>query len=164
MNLIRVSPDGRVLCMAGFGNMNGDLEIYRLSDYLLIGKTNFYCGVTLNWSFDNKYLVGAVTSPRIRVDNEFKIFDFHGDYLNGQKFSGEIYECNWVYSDPKIISITNIEKFPLEISKEYLKRLELQKQKAKDQAANTSTARRLDMTLTSTGTGVKKTNIPGLKK
>jgi len=144
--------------MAGFGNMNGDLEIYNLKDYKLLGKTNFYCGVTLNWSFDSKYLIGAVTSPRIRVDNEFKIMTYNGEYLTGQKFTGEIYESNWVYSDAKIIGIEDFEEFPLEVSKEFLKKIEIDKQKAKN---NTSTMRRLDMPLSA---AAKKNSIPGLKK
>jgi uncharacterized protein with WD repeat len=146
--------------MAGFGNMNGDLEFYRLSDYLLIGKTNFYCGVTLNWSFDNRYMIGAVTSPRIRVDNEFKIFTHHGENLCGNKFTGEIYESNWVYSDPSVLNlkVDEIEKFSLEVSKEHLRKVKEAKEKAKGQ---TSTIRRLDMPLSG---AAKKGNIPGLKK
>ncbi len=143
--------------MAGFGNMNGDLEFYNLKDYKLIGKSNFYCGVTLNWSFDSKYLVGAVTSPRIRVDNEFKVITYNGESLCGQKFTCEIYESNWVYTDPKILGIDKIEEFPLEISKEYLKKVELDKQKAKN---NVSTMRRLDVPLSA---ATKKANIPGMK-
>jgi len=144
--------------MAGFGNMNGDLEFYNSKDFKLIGKTNFYCGVSLNWSFDSKFLVGAVTSPRIRVDNEFKVVTFNGEYVIGNKFTGEIYESNWVYSDAKVLGIDNFEEFPLEVSKEYLKKLELDKQKAKN---NTNTMRRLDLPLSA---AAKKSSIPGMKK
>lgn len=144
--------------MAGFGNMNGDLEFYNLKDYKLIGKSNFYCGVTLNWSFDSKFLVGAVTSPRIRVDNEFRVVTYNGEYVTGHKFAGEIYQGNWVYSDAKVLGITSFEEFPLEVSKEYLKKVELDKLKAKN---NTSTMRRLDMPLSA---AAKKSSIPGMKK
>lgn len=146
--------------MAGFGNMNGDLEFYKLSDYGLIGKTNFYCGVTLNWSYDSKFLVGAVTSPRIRVDNEYKVFTYNGEPVTGEKFTGEIYESNWVYSDPKILNIDTIEEYTIKVSQQYLKKVELDKQKAKTQTS--STMRRLDMPLS--GEAAKKNVIPGLKK
>jgi translation initiation factor 2A len=96
VSTIRISPDSKILCMAGFGNLNGDIEIYRLSDFKLIGKTKLYCGVTLNWSSDSKFLLGAVLSPRVRVDNEYKIFSYNGEDVSGEKFNGEIYECEWV--------------------------------------------------------------------
>lgn len=96
VNTVRISPDSRILCLAGFGNLSGGLEFYRLSDYTLVGKTKFHCGITLNWSQDSKFLLGAVLSPRIRVDNEFKIFTYNGEDVIGDKFNTEVYECDWI--------------------------------------------------------------------
>ncbi len=98
VNTIKISPDCRILCMAGFGNLHGDIEIYRLSDYTIIGKTKFYCGITLNWSFDSRFILGAVLSPRVRVDNEYKVLTYNGEDVVGEKFTGEIYECEWIPS------------------------------------------------------------------
>ena len=76
-NTIRISPDSRVLCLAGFGNLGGEMEFFNLVDTYsnnsMIGKTKFHCGVNINWSSDSKYLVVAVLSPRLRVDNEYKV-------------------------------------------------------------------------------------------
>jgi len=96
VNTIKISPDSKMLCLAGFGNVNGDIEIYRLSDYKIIGKTKLYCGITLNWSLDSRFLLGAVLSPRVRVDNEYRIFSYNGEEICSEKFGGEIYECEWV--------------------------------------------------------------------
>ena len=96
VSTIRISPDSKILCMAGYGNLNGDIEIFKLSDFSLIGKTKLYCGVSLNWSRDSKFLIGAVLSPRVRVDNEYKVFTYNGEDVIGEKFSGEIYECEWI--------------------------------------------------------------------
>jgi hypothetical protein len=63
------------------------IEIYRLSDFSMIGKTKFYCGVSLNWSKDSKYLLGAVLSPRVRVDNEYKLFTYNGEEILCDKFN-----------------------------------------------------------------------------
>jgi uncharacterized protein with WD repeat len=109
VSTIRISPDSRILCMAGFGNLNGDIEIFRMSDFKIIGKTKLYCGVSLNWSKDSKYLVGAVLSPRVRVDNEYRIFSYHGEDVVGEKFNGEIYECEWVDNSGKFILIHYID-------------------------------------------------------
>ena len=74
-NTLRISPDSRVLCLAGFGNLGGDMEFYNLEDknLTMIGKTKFYCGVSINWSLDSKFVLVSVLSPRLRVDNEFKV-------------------------------------------------------------------------------------------
>lgn len=104
VNTVRISPDSRILCLAGFGNLNGDIEIYNLATYTLIGKTKLYCGVTLNWSRDSKFLVGAVLSPRVRVDNEYRIFTYNGEETVVEKFDGEVYECDWINNESKLFN------------------------------------------------------------
>lgn len=104
VNMIKVSPDNRILCMGGFGNANGDIEIYRLSDYKLVGKTKYHCCVTLNWSSDSRYLLGAVLSPRIKVDNEYKIMTYNGETLKSEKYT-ELYECDWVINNSKSFNL-----------------------------------------------------------
>ena len=79
-NTIKISPDSRVLCLAGFGNLGGDMEFFSLENpdnksfKLQLGKTKFHCGVSINWSNDSKYIVVSVLSPRLRVDNEYKVY------------------------------------------------------------------------------------------
>jgi translation initiation factor 2A len=75
-NFIKISSDSRILFLAGFGNLNGEIEIFNLVDYTLIGKTSFFCGVSLNWSFNSKYFIVSVLTPRVRVDNEYKVLIF----------------------------------------------------------------------------------------
>jgi translation initiation factor 2A len=103
VNLIRISPDERIVCLGGFGNASGDIEIYRLSDYKLIGKTKYHGCIALNWSPDSKYLLGAVLSPRIKVDNEYKILSYNGDILLSESFNREVYECDWLEYKSKIL-------------------------------------------------------------
>jgi translation initiation factor 2A len=126
VNTIKISPDGKIVLLAGFGNMSGDVEIYRLSDYVCIGKTKFHCGVSLNWSNDCKYLLGAVLSPRLRVDNEYRMLSYNGDLVLQEKFEGEIYECEWVESGKPT-------EFVIEVSKEYLKKKEEEKKKPQEE-------------------------------
>jgi translation initiation factor 2A len=103
--LIKISPDSNVLCIAGFGSLKGDVDFYRLVDYALIGRTNFYCCVTLNWSADSKFLLGAVLSTRVKVDNEYRVLLYNGEELVREQFKGEIYDCQWVRDDGKIYKI-----------------------------------------------------------
>lgn len=154
VSTIRISPDSRILCMAGFGNLNGDIEIFRMSDFKIIGKTKLYCGVSLNWSKDSKYLVGAVLSPRVRVDNEYRIFSYHGEDVVGEKFNGEIYECEWVDN-----SEIEYNEFELKVSEVYLKKLEIEKQKQKNAPSLSNNLNNLSLS-----SAPKSKGIPGMKK
>jgi translation initiation factor 2A len=146
VNTLKISPDGRIALLAGFGNMHGDIEIYRLSDYACIGKTKFYCGVSLSWSVDCKYLLGAVLSPRVRVDNEYKIFTYNGEELINEKFSGEIYECEWINSG-------EYQEYPIEVSQSFSKLKQVEKEKKPNETKQAYSFN-----------PAKKGSIPGLKK
>lgn len=137
--------------MAGFGNVNGDIEIYKISDFSCIGKTKLYCGVTLNWSRDSKYLVGAVLSPRVRVDNEYKIFSYNGEEVLGEKFTGEIYECDWINDDN-----IKYQEYTIEVSQSYLKQKELDKQKKNTTSGINESFKKFEID--------NKKGIPGLGK
>ncbi len=166
VNTIRISPDSRILCLAGFGNLNGDIEIYSLKDYKVIGKTKMYCGVTLGWSNDSKYLISAVLSPRVRVDNEYRVFTYNGEELVNEKFSGEVYECDWVNTGEKIVK----GEFEIEVSKKYLedlkKKKEMEKNKPKNTLSNSLNNQMGGLGLGIGGAGApgKKSGIPGMGK
>jgi translation initiation factor 2A len=148
VNTIKISPDGRILLMAGFGNMSGDIEIYRLADHAIIGKTKFHCGVSLNWSADSRYLLGAVLSPRLRVDNEYRVFTYNGEEVIHEKYDGEMYECEWIDSN-----ITP-QEYTIDVSQVYLKKKEEEKK-------NQTTDKKKDVYVPNSG---KSVGIPGLKQ
>lgn len=159
VSTIRISPDSRILCLAGFGNLNGDIEFYKMSDFSVIGKTKLYCGVNLNWSLDSKFLVGAVLSPRVRVDNEYRVFSYNGEEQVCQKFTGEVYDCDWICQSNTI----KYEEFDISVSKIYLEQLKKKKELEKQQQGknNLNSA----MGGLSIGGGNKsKGGIPGLGK
>jgi uncharacterized protein with WD repeat len=154
-NLLRVSPDSRILCIAGFGSLKGDIDFYRLSDYTIIGRTNFYCCANITWSQDSKYLLGGVLSTKIKVDNEYRILSHNGEELVVEKFDGEIYDVQWVQDD----TTNQHEDFKLEVSKVYLENLK----KKKPEVKLTSTLGTINFTggkMPSASSG----EIPGLGK
>lgn len=115
------------------------MEFFNLVDTYsnnsMIGKTKFHCGVNINWSSDSKYLVVAVLSPRLRVDNEYKviyqfllnklnlltyinlkIFTFNGTVVEKENFDTEVYDVNWInsileYSEYKIDKSEGLIKY-----------------------------------------------------
>ena len=118
-NRVKISPDSRMVALCGFGSLNGDIEFYNLENYQRIVKYNFFCCVNFNWSIDSKYLLGAVLSTRVKVDNEYRILKYNGEEVLCDKNVGEIYECVWVHDDNK-----QYEKFDIEVNKKSLEKKE----------------------------------------
>jgi translation initiation factor 2A len=95
-NTIRFSPDSKLLCLAGFGNLSGDIEIWDLSSFKKIGSFKSNSAVSCIWSPDSRRMLTGVLNPRLRVDNGYKIFKYNGDVLNTVDYSHtELYEVLW---------------------------------------------------------------------
>jgi len=96
-NTVRWNPFGRFICLAGFGNLPGDMKFFdRKSDgkYKLVGATRAACSVTAEWSPDGRRLLTATTAPRLNVDNGFKIWRYNGDLLHHAP-RDKLYEAKW---------------------------------------------------------------------
>jgi len=78
-NTILFSPHGRFLCLAGFGNLAGEMDFYDTAkNCKKIGTNTAHCSVAYGWSPDSRYFITAVLAPRMNVDNGFKIFKYNG--------------------------------------------------------------------------------------
>ncbi|GJP60610.1 hypothetical protein CLOP_g17839 [Closterium sp. NIES-67] len=103
-NLIRWNPHGRFLCLAGFGNLPGDVEVWERTRLKQVGKAKAPCGVSAEWSPDGRHLLVATTAPRLQVDNGFKVFKYNGSLLLHRPY-GLLYQAEWtpapegVYAD-----------------------------------------------------------------
>ncbi|KXZ56093.1 hypothetical protein GPECTOR_2g975 [Gonium pectorale] len=80
-NIARWNPFGRFFIIAGFGNLPGDIVFYDK-------KTSGTCkqmgavrspAVAAEWSPDGRLLLAATTAPRLRVDNNLKVFTYYGE-------------------------------------------------------------------------------------
>lgn len=88
---------GRLLCLAGFGNLSGEMEIWDMKEKKKIGacksNSSSYCG----WSTDDRKLITAILTPRLRVDNCYKIFSYTGVQLHKSNYDHtELYEAIWL--------------------------------------------------------------------
>ncbi|KAK8987841.1 hypothetical protein V6N11_065447 [Hibiscus sabdariffa] len=68
-NTVRRNPKGKLLCLAGFGNLPGDMAFWDVVDKKQLGTTRAECSVTSEWSADGRYFMTATTAPRLQVDN-----------------------------------------------------------------------------------------------
>merc|ERR1719409_594678 len=51
-----------------------------------MGSTRITCCVVPEWSPDGRHFIGATTSPRMRVDNCIKIYDYMGNHFDTVNF------------------------------------------------------------------------------
>ncbi|KAI9570683.1 eukaryotic translation initiation factor eIF2A-domain-containing protein [Boletus coccyginus] len=93
-NTISFNPQGRLLFLAGFGNLAGKIDVFdrrTLNKVCTIDAPNTsYC----SWSPDGRFLLTATLSPRLRVDNGIKIWHASGPLVHVQAIE-ELYQASW---------------------------------------------------------------------
>lgn len=98
-NTIRWNPKGKFLCVAGFGNLPGDMAFWDYMEKRQLGTTKAECSVTSEWSPDGCYFMTATTAPRLQVDNGIKIFHYNGS-LYFKKMFDKLYQAEWKPESP----------------------------------------------------------------
>lgn len=80
-NTILFSPNSKYVIIAGFGNLQGTMDIYErqgMKKITTIDATNTsHC----EWCPDSRHILTATTSPRLRVDNGIKIWHYKGQLV-----------------------------------------------------------------------------------
>ncbi|XP_039120768.1 eukaryotic translation initiation factor 2A [Dioscorea cayenensis subsp. rotundata] len=109
-NTIRWNPKGKFLCLAGFGNLPGDMAFWDYSEKKLLGTTRAEWSVTSEWSPDGRFFMTATTAPRLQIDNGIKIFHHNGS-LYFKKMFDKLYQVDWKPEAPeKFGDITDLAK------------------------------------------------------
>ncbi|KAM1392469.1 hypothetical protein ACFX2I_020041 [Malus domestica] len=98
-NTIRWNPKRKFLCLAGFGNLPGDMAFWDYIDKKQLGTTRAELSVTSEWSPDGRYFMTATTAPRLQVDNGIKIFHYNGS-LFFKKMFDKLYQVDWKPESP----------------------------------------------------------------
>ncbi|KAF2219926.1 eukaryotic translation initiation factor eIF2A-domain-containing protein [Elsinoe ampelina] len=94
-NTISFSPHGRFVLIAGFGNLQGDVDIYDLDkNYNKVCTLKASNASVCEWSPDGKHILFATTSPRLRVDNGIRIYHVSGAIIYNEDMT-ELYNVYW---------------------------------------------------------------------
>ncbi|KAG1815826.1 eukaryotic translation initiation factor eIF2A-domain-containing protein [Suillus variegatus] len=93
-NFISFNPQGRLVALAGFGNLAGKIDIFdrrTLTKICTIDAPNTsYC----EWSPCGRFILTATLSPRLRVDNGIKIWHCTSGLMHVQLVD-ELYQASW---------------------------------------------------------------------
>lgn len=94
-NTILFSPYGRFVLVAGFGNLAGQLDVYEVKrDYRKVCTIEASNASVCQWSPDERYILTATTSPRLRVDNGIRIWHIGGELVYNQDLQ-DLYHVMW---------------------------------------------------------------------
>ncbi|KAJ2720084.1 hypothetical protein GGI07_004833 [Coemansia sp. Benny D115] len=93
-NFVRYNPQGRVLAIAGFGNLPGQVDLWDRKKLAKIATIDAHGSSFSEWSPDGRYLLAATLSPRLRVDNGIKIWHYSGTLVYAQEVA-ELYQVDW---------------------------------------------------------------------
>ncbi|EEB08626.1 translation initiation factor eIF2A [Schizosaccharomyces japonicus yFS275] len=94
-NTLLFSPNARYVMLAGFGNLQGSIDIYDSYDNMRKLATVEAANTThCEFSPESEFLLTSVTSPRLRVDNSIKIWHITGKPMFYQEFN-ELYQVTW---------------------------------------------------------------------
>ncbi|CCH42451.1 Eukaryotic translation initiation factor 2A [Wickerhamomyces ciferrii] len=94
-NTILFSPHARFVLVAGFGNLQGTVDVYdRLQKFSKISSFSASNTSVCQWSPDGRYILTATTSPRLRVDNGVKVWYATGKLIFNKDFK-ELFAVDW---------------------------------------------------------------------
>lgn len=77
-NLVRISPKGRLILLAGFGNLAGYVEVWDRKTLTKLSEFKEDSAVYCSFSPNGSHILTATLAPRLRVDNRFRVRDYWG--------------------------------------------------------------------------------------
>ncbi|RUP52208.1 eukaryotic translation initiation factor eIF2A-domain-containing protein [Jimgerdemannia flammicorona] len=105
-NFVRFNPHGRIICIAGFGNLNGTVDLWDRRTLTKISTVQASNASYCNWSPDGRYFLTATLTPRLRVDNGFKVWHYQGTLVYWESVD-ELYQIDWRPASAELYPIRN---------------------------------------------------------
>jgi translation initiation factor 2A len=117
-NICTFNPHGNILCLAGFGNLNGYMEMWNVDGRKMVAKPQATDTTHMEWCPDGQHIVTATCAPRLRVGNGFKIWHYTGKVLYKYDVpkQTELWQAKWqthpegIFPVPKIV--TGVQEAP----------------------------------------------------
>ncbi|KNC56021.1 eukaryotic translation initiation factor 2A [Thecamonas trahens ATCC 50062] len=95
-NTVAFSPQGQFVCIAGFGNLTGEMDFWDTSKLKLMGTAEANCPVYYGWSPSGRLFMTASLFPRMRVDNGIQIWSYYGKLLHSDTIDNvEFSKIEW---------------------------------------------------------------------
>ncbi|CAG8465035.1 9013_t:CDS:10 [Dentiscutata erythropus] len=83
-----------LILIAGFGNLAGTIDIWDRENLKKISTIEATNSSECFWSPDGRYIMTAILSPRLRVDNGYKIWHYTGVLVHDESIQ-ELLQVQW---------------------------------------------------------------------
>lgn len=105
-NFVSFNPQGRLFCVAGFGNLSGTVDIWDREklgtkgsslEANAAGKIHSFDASNsslFQWSPNGQFILTATLSPRLRVDNGVRVWHCTGKLVHIAMIN-ELYQASW---------------------------------------------------------------------
>lgn len=115
-NHVRWNSQGSLVAFGGFGNLAGHVEVWSRSGAIRrVGHFQSQGAAICEFSPNGAALLTAVLTPRLRVDNSFKVWNWDGTLIGTTPY-GELYSAMWRTADTKLFPPVDVSKVPNQAS------------------------------------------------
>ncbi len=94
-NTLAWNPQGRFLCIAGFGNLQGDVDFWDVNKEIKLGSCQTDCAIEYGWSPDGRSFMTSTCAPRMNVDNGVRVYKYNGEGPLFNMAMERLYHANW---------------------------------------------------------------------
>lgn len=70
-NAAYFNPHGNILCLAGYGNLQGGIDLWDLDAQKPISRCKIPDTTYVEWAPDGMHIITATLSPRLRIGNGY---------------------------------------------------------------------------------------------
>lgn len=93
-NKVKPSPEGRFVCLCGFGNLQGHMYFWDYETKENLGHSQFPSATYFDWAPDGRSFLTSRLHPMRRVENGFVLWDYCGNELYRRDFD-ELYSTTF---------------------------------------------------------------------
>lgn len=109
-NIAHFNPHGNILCLAGFGNLRGGLEMWNVQGKKMLSKFEIPDVTHFEWCPDGEHVLTSTLTPKLRISNGFSITHYTGKKKYEMKCPNqvELYQTVWqpqcssLFPEPKL--------------------------------------------------------------
>lgn len=111
-NFLSFSPHARFILVAGFGNLQGTVDVYdRQKQFAKVSTFEASNTSHCEWSPDGRSILTATTAPRLRVDNGVKLWHYSGKLIYWKEYA-EMFAASWRPQDATVYPIRSLSPAP----------------------------------------------------
>ncbi|KAL7641517.1 UNVERIFIED_CONTAM: hypothetical protein RMT77_007388 [Armadillidium vulgare] len=122
-NIVLINPQGNLVLLGGMGNISSRFEIWDVKENKQVGHQECSDITHMEWSPCGRYILTSTCSPRLRVNNGYKIWHYTTSLLYESLCSGseELYCGKWLpnhdLATPFEISSTPVKGIQSQVKK-----------------------------------------------